>query len=266
MRSILLILLTGIFSLRSTATSGVPSVLTVKLHSPVSEYSLSAATLLEALSKIAAQFNLRMGVEWVGDTQHLRTIQLSFKNTTPEQILSAVLRSQAGYEYSVQNEVLHVCPRAFLAGKQTFLDIPLKSFDVRDDYVMRANLRLIELVRSKAQEMLPNDIAAGPSGIGGSFGTGLGDRRVSFRLANVTVREVLDRLVLSADFQMWVVTYMPDKGAPASGFPWVVSIFNWDITENYQPIWDLLVRGFDPTALVYRPEWVPDAAGLRTTN
>ncbi len=240
MRSLVVVLLISIFPLSSSAAPIGSSDLEMKLHTPVSEYVLSANTLLEALSNIAAQFNLRMGVEWIGDVQHRRTIQLSFKDVTR--------------------------PQAFLAGNQTFLDQPLKSFEVRDEYVMGANLRLMELLRNQTRSLLPQDIPTERSGIGGSFGTGLGDRRVSFELENVRVRDVLDRFVLSADFQMWVVTYVPDKGVTVAGDTWTVSIFNWELTEKYQPVWDLLVRGFDPTAKAYKPEWVPKEEKSPTKN
>ncbi len=78
------------------------------------------------------------------------------------------------------------------------------------------------------------------------------------------VREVLDQLVLSADFQMWVVTYMPNRGITASGYSSVASIFNHELSEQYQPIVDLLVRGFDPTTKMYRPEWIPDRKDVST--
>ncbi len=158
MRSLVVVLLISIFPLSSSAAPIGSSDLEMKLHTPVSEYVLSANTLLEALSNIAAQFNLRMGVEWIGDVQHRRTIQLSFKDVTPEQIIGEVLRSYAGYQYSVQGEMLHVWPQAFLAGNQTFLDQPLKSFEVRDEYVMGANLRLMELLRNQTRSLLPQDI------------------------------------------------------------------------------------------------------------
>src|SRR5579864_197254 len=111
---ILMFMFVGMITPSTATAQATSSQLQKRLRSPIGDYSLSADTLLEALARIAAQFNLRMGIEWIGDTQHRRPIQLSLKNTTIDEVLRAALLSRAGYECSVQNDIVHIRPKAFL--------------------------------------------------------------------------------------------------------------------------------------------------------
>ena len=83
----------------------------------------------------------------------------------------------------------------------------------------------------------------------------MGDRKVTFKLENVTVRDVLDKLSLAADFKFWVVTYPEKATLTARGFYRTLSLYTGLVPDEDQPVWHLLQWGYDPVLKDFRPDW-----------
>lgn len=224
--------------------------LTIRLQQNVDEYTLKADNFLQALAKVAAQFQIPMGIEWILSPDTLRNVYFSWRHTTPREILQGLVETQPGFELEIKNGIVRVFPRNSLMDKNNFLNIPIDKFSVHSEYVMFANHRLwARLHAAVAPPLRPS------GGEAGSIASGMGDRRASFELENVTVRDVIDKLALAADFKVWVVTYPEKPALSRTGFRRAVSVFNEDYPAVAQPVWDLLPWGFDPVAKQLRPDW-----------
>jgi hypothetical protein len=128
--------------------------------------------------------------------------------------------------------------------KHSFLNLRIDRFEVQNEFVGVANKRLNSLVNRIVSPPPPS-----PSGAreAGSTATGKGDRQVSFKLENATVREILDKLSLAADKKIWIVTYAENATLTRTGFRRTVSFYGASpIPDAYQPIWMLLQWDIEP--------------------
>jgi hypothetical protein len=208
-----------------------------KLVTHIETYDLSADTFLQALTKVAAQFQLPMGIEWVKAPAHLTKVNFSWQQATVYQILESVVKSQPGYDLDISNGMVHVSPRGFLTDPHNFLNLRVDEFGVQDEFIGVASRRLRDLVRR-----IVSPPASFPlEGEAGSLATGMGDHRVSFKLKDAAVRDILDRLSSAADLKVWIVTYPQEPRWTPSGFRRTISLYRaGPIPDEYQPEWIFL--------------------------
>lgn len=222
------------------------------LQLKVTEFSASGETFLQALLKVAAEFEIPMGIEWVRAPEASRKVHLSWRDASVYEVVESVVKSWPGYDFEISDGVVHVFPRGLLADKRSFLNLGIAAFEVEDDYVMFASRRLRNRVRRIVSPPPPPRPGAGYAG---SMATGWGDRRVSFKLKKVTVRDVLDKLILSADLKVWIVTYTEKPGLTQGGFRNVLAVDGTAIAEQEQPVWGLYLWGYDPITMSFRRDW-----------
>lgn len=92
-------------------------------------------------------------------------------------------------------------------------------------------------------------------GCAGSFGVGAGDQTATFHLQNVTVRDILDRFVTSAGFNIWMATFPEIKSTTPKGFFKSISIFSRDLPDADLPAWDLLYPAGNLWAVSLKRLW-----------
>lgn len=102
-------------------------------------------------------------------------------------------------------------------------------------------------VRPRVRRALQPALSVG-GGEGGSIASGPGgDRRVTLKSANPTLREVLDMLAVSAGEVIWVVTY-PPHGLSEGRWQLTVTMGGHPVSPQHQPHWEFLPWG--PPSLV----------------
>jgi hypothetical protein len=188
--------------------------LQTKLDTVSKGYSLDASESLHALLRVAGDFQLPMGIEWVNDAGSTRHFANAWHDATPSVILQDVLRAYPGYSSEVRNGVVHVFPAALHGDPSDLLNIRIGTFQVSGQYVRFAAQQLAFRIK---QIVVPPDPAK-PHGWGGSFITGKGDWPVTFTLENATVRDVLDKLSVSAALHVWLVVYPGQPAKTRTGF------------------------------------------------
>jgi hypothetical protein len=215
-----------------------------KLHSTVQTYTVSAQNLLEALARVSGDFDLPMGIEWESSTVPYHPVSLSYEHsTTPFRILQDLVAFEPPYSFSTGNGVVHVSKGAIFYDSRNFLNIRIGSFQASSEYVFDLSYRRLYQTVLEQTNPVPKPEALG---YGGSNTIAAGDRKVSFYLQDATVRDVLDRFVTSAGFNIWLVTFPEVKTVAPKGFFKMTSIFSPNLPDNKLPIWDLLRPGYDP--------------------
>ena len=227
-----------------------PRQASAQLGTRVNNYRLSSDSFIQALTSIAAEFQIPMGIEWVKTAQSMRKVDFYFRKATIQDVLRSVVRSQPGYDLKVENGTVHIFPKRFRQDRRSFLNLPVEKFEGQDEYVAFASIRLRQQLQAIVAPRQPRQPG---SGWAGSWATGLGDRKVTFRFEGVTVRDVLDGLSALADFKVWLVTYPEGDRVTPAGFYRVISISNDAVTDEGQPVWDLLLWGYDPVSKELRP-------------
>lgn len=222
---------------------GVPrqrdSDLEASLHRHVTAYTLNADSFVDALAKLATRFGIPMGIEWYGNTEAARKVSLSWINSDPERMIRKLVGSQRGYEFDVSGGVVHVFSAKDRSSRQDFVNLKIREFIVRDEAPEIATRRLRDLVKLTVSPPPPSD---GRGGSVYSQAGEVGERNISLRLRNVTVRNALDRISLASDWKIWVVTFT-DGPLTSTGFRPTRTLWIRNIPNGEQPVWDSLRWG-----------------------
>ncbi|MBV9760068.1 MAG: hypothetical protein JO340_05860 [Acidobacteriaceae bacterium] len=213
------------------------------LASPVGSYSVDADSTLVALIKVATDFKLPMGIEWIKRGGVVVRYNHSWQVTTVSTIIQDIVASLPGYEVDSTGtrSVLHVRPSAFQVDNGDIVNAHVGLFQVKNELVEVASRRLQRLAGTI---VMPREASQSPGGVAGSVGTGVDDQKVTFTIEDGTVRDILDRLCLAAGLKIWIVAYPAVATRTPAGFLRTASLYNdLPIEDRWQPTWNLLPWG-----------------------
>jgi hypothetical protein len=214
-----------------------------KLSADVARYSLSAGSLFQALHRVASDFALPMGIEWVRGARTQQSVHLTWEHATVSQILREVVGSYGGYYTELDDGIVNVRPDEYRKDDRgSILNIAISRFEVRNEPLGVANWKLHAAVQAILRP--PHSPPTG-RGVASSIAYGAGgDRRVSLISERASLREILNRLAMSASEVVWVVTYLDDKQATARIRTTVIA--TGDIVPlDQQPVWSFIPWGLD---------------------
>jgi hypothetical protein len=222
-------------------TSSAPNDVAAKLAVRVSSYDLDAKNFVDALMQTSSHFEIPMGIEWVDTPLAKARLARSWKNTTVQQILSGIIRTQRDYEFAVENGVFHVYSRTLIPSGQNFLRVKLGRFNVQHGVVEMASRNLAERVRSIVSPPKPQQQGGG---VISSLGVNPDDSEISVELSDPTVRDTLDALVVASNRKIWIVTFSQDSAVTSTGFRRTSGLWmSSPVPDNDQPVWDLFHWG-----------------------
>ena len=212
----------------------------------VQNYSLEANTFIEALLKIAAQFQLPMGIEWTKTADTLKPVQFSRSRTTVAQILDSVVAMPAGYEWRTEDGVVHVFQRNLVSDSRNPLNITIKSFGPKLQTVGFANAVLDQMVRYPEQNGIAVSVLGYP-----------GEPVFPFVGQNVPARNIVNQIITSGlrmlpepppgMNRIWIATFPENQVLGRDGYFEAVPVWNPTyVAKESQPIWILLRWGVPP--------------------
>jgi hypothetical protein len=243
--AMLLVFQTTLTSLPGAA-SKESAELRARLDAEVKSYAVSADSFADALVKVAGDFKIPVGVEWVRTPAAIRPIRLAWKDTDARGVIQGIAHTQMGYVVEIEDAVVHIYPGALGPERQNFLNVRLDRFDIHDDVAEMASRNLGELVRLRVAPPKPRRQMAG-GGLGGSLLVEMGDPNISISPANPTVGEVLDAIALASPFKVWLVTFVPGHSLTPTGFRRTVWAARGEaFPDADQPVWELLKWGRAP--------------------
>jgi hypothetical protein len=214
------------------AHSSVPQDdLSAKLNKRVMKYDLGALNFVDAFLHVASDFQIPMGIAWV-DTPAARAEQaFTWEETTVQEVIQAIAKTQPGYQVQIRNGVVHVSSPGLPPEAENFLSMKIKTFRVLDEYVEMANFKLHNLITP-------------PNHAGFSVGANM-EPKISLQLTNSTVEDILDALIVASACKMWVVTFSENSNLTPNGFRRTLALGNnlSPIPDKDQPGWELLHWG-----------------------
>ena len=234
--------------------SGQPesAELRARLNARVTQYSLSASGLADALARISEQFQLPMGLEWVRDKDGLQRLSRTWKDETARQVLRSVVEAYPGYAFRIEDGVVHVFRRGLLKDKHNFLNLKVPDFfEVRREVGGLTNQR----PRSVVQNIVsPRNLPPG-AGEGGSYATGTQENPLTVTLRGATIRQALEKLAAVSEHNIWIVTFSDTTQLTATGFRRTETLWHpAAFPDRQQPMWDFLawseyriIQGAPPT-------------------
>ncbi len=254
--TICLLLSLGLATLPAHCASPDDFSLDRQLNSNVRNYSIEVGSVVEALAKISSDFHIRMGIEWETTVGPSRPVSINYANGSLLDLLKQIVSVEPLYKLTIQSGIVHVGKEPIVDDRRNFLNIRISSFEASNEYAFHASNRLHTLLLD-----LANSPQEKGGGCAGSWTVGVGDHQTTFLMRDASVREILDRLVLSAGFNIWLVTFPEAKSITEKGFYKTSSLFG-PVSDSAQPMWDLLLPGFDPSTRSFPPgsnrsEWPP---------
>jgi len=161
-------------------------IMQARLNTPVEAYAVDAANALSAILKIAGDFQLPVGIEWIKTVNGSQPFTRSWQETTVIAMLRDVLSSVGEYEVTVgqARAVVHIRPVILRSDSGDIVNARIGAFAVNNEFVRVASWRLEQLANGF---MAPPAASQNGAGEGGSIATGLGDRRISFVVKDAIV-------------------------------------------------------------------------------
>jgi len=184
--------------------------LRVRLDAPVRNYSLTARNFLEALTTVAGNFEIPMGVVWMV-TPAKAEFNFSWNSGTVEQVINKIVKSQPGYEIQIRNGVLHVLAPGLIPDRQNFLKLVIPHFLCPHEYIETANDKLYRMVYSMIfpRSRIPGGILVGARA---------DEPKIDLDLHERTVDQILDEFVVNSKRKIWIVAFSSDTLTTETGF------------------------------------------------
>jgi len=224
--SIAVLIVCGLVSLASGQT------LEEKLAIRVDAFDSESKSVPVRLIELAQRFNIPMGIEWSDDPQAKAPSPVHIRDTTIRNLLSQILAQQPGYEFRLDDGVVHIFATRLLDDPRNFLNIRLREFSLEKANMGAARFYLWGTIISHLHQR-------------GGFGGGWGGyskykdfdvNKITFSCRDLTVRQALSKIVKSQGNALWVVRIrqrqmmegepfyvqipVAEDGEPAKSFAW----------------------------------------------
>lgn len=166
--------------------------------------SIKGETIDQVLDILTSDYGIPIGIV-LGDerTTPRREIDLNLPETTVKDFLDSVIGKDPRYTWKLEGRVIHVRPStgsdAFLT---TLLDTRISHFGFSKDATRYAIFSDILKVPEIQTKLIVADVEPLIFRMGPMQRVGMG---ISFQESNLTLRELLDRIILKTDIKRWVL-------------------------------------------------------------
>lgn len=168
-----------------------------------------STSALGQLMEVARYYQIKMGIEWA-EQPNTEVSALSREGqTTVQRLIDGILRGIPGYRAKIENGVLHISNPSLETDPRNFLNLRIPEFSVSNASVFdaKATLRLKIDMSLHAERYV--------SGWNGGYGSPRGHvfdtRNVTFSGRNLTVRQILNKIVVANGNALWLARLVPSK-------------------------------------------------------
>jgi len=213
-----------------TLTSG--QTLQEKLALKVDTFDSAAKSVPLQLIEVAQRFNIPMGIEWSDNSEDKGPAMMQLRDITVGSLLSQILAQQPGYEFRLEDGVVHIFATHLLDDQYNFLNIRLREFSLEKANMAAARYHLWGAIVSHLHPV---------GGYGGGYGgvslyKDFNAPKITFVCKDLTVRQALSKIVEAEGNALWVVRIRerqmmesepfyvqipgPEAGEPSKSFAW----------------------------------------------
>ena len=152
-----------------------------------------------------------MGIEWVLRPEEKPVKLVSSEAPTVMALLNSILQATPDYSITVRRGVVNVSDSRYVGDSRNFLNLSIGEFSLTKANVYDAEFEL----RLKIHMTLHPERYAG--GWNGGYGYGVPDehgldvQNISFAVKDITVRDILDRIITANGNTLWVVNIVPSR-------------------------------------------------------
>src|SRR5436309_13258690 len=137
---VLLVLICGLFLLQQVPISAdQQSAALNKLDVVITDYTLASDSMVQALTQMARDFKVPMGIEWVRNAATSYRVDRSWHHAKVYDIIQSVVSIYPGYECQVINGVVQVYPRGFENDPSDLLNLRVSKFEAVKEWLALAS-------------------------------------------------------------------------------------------------------------------------------
>ena len=157
---------------------------------------------LDQLIEVAKNFEIPMGIEW-NESTTCNALAAVPTTETVRDLLNDIARRCPGHRLAIERGVVHVYS-SFARHPHNILNLQLWGFQVKDGNVVDAGF---ELRLAIDMELHPEEYKGGWNGGYGGYPSddALAVPNITFSGRNITVRNVLDGVIMASGNMLWVV-------------------------------------------------------------
>ena len=170
------------------------------------EFHSQKTTLRGQLVDFARRYRIPMGLELVqGNGSPLKPLHV--KSDTALNVLRKILQQRPNYDFALSDGVVNVYSIRLVNDHKNFLNLRLPEYRIQDQNLFGATYYLRLTIN---QTLNPNkNFGGGYGGVG--LNNNLHVAKITFSGENLTVRQILNRLISIHDGALWVVNLKPSK-------------------------------------------------------
>jgi hypothetical protein len=168
-----------------------------------------STSAVEQLLEVARHYEIPMGIEWA-EPPKTEVSPLPVENqTTVQGLVDEILRGIPGYRSETDNGVLHISNPTLEADPRNFLNLGISEFAIRNGSVFDADA----ILKLKIEMAIHAERYVGGwnGGYGSPRGHILDTNNVTFSGRNLTVREILNKIVTANGNALWLTRLVPSK-------------------------------------------------------
>lgn len=229
----LFLVIFGFLQLAPTvSTSPASEELDAKLNKRLTNYNLGVTNFVEALIHVSSEFRIPLGIAWINDPGARTERSFAWKQATVKDVIESIVKTEPDYKVEIRNGVIRVFSPGLVPERQNFLRVKIKEFEVVNGYTDLAILKLRGMIGSQKHS-------------GFSVGADPGEPKITIKLQDSTVADILDALALSSARKIWIVTFSTDPNPTTVGFRRTLTLWNGfsPLPDQGEPALNLLHWG-----------------------
>jgi hypothetical protein len=207
-------LLAAVLALPATSQQDDTGAIESSLSAVVS-YTSAPNDVINALLAVARRYRLPLGIEFI-ETGAVKAEGRSWNNVTVLTIVRDIVNTWPGYTMEISRGVVHIFPESLRNDRADVLNEHIGPFEVTDNYPPSIAAAVLP---ERLHALMVRPVADKPrAAMAGSILMSGNEFKVTFRMDNPTVREILDRLVQSESRNIWIVRYPASLDKTNAGY------------------------------------------------
>ncbi len=199
--------------------------LSTRLSQPAN-HQPKATTTLQQLIEVAQHYRIPMGIEWIEETKtETAPLPEPIKRGTLNDLIAAILQNAPGYVAQQRDGVLQIAKTDFLDKPENFLNLRISEFEIQDSDIFTAEALLR---KSIILELYPGrgHGSNGGYGYGVPRDDGFDKQNITFAGNDLTVREILTKIVAANGNALWVVQFNASQKMSGTSFRTQMSLYD----------------------------------------
>ncbi len=178
-----------------------------KLDQQIDSFDSEAQSGEEQLIEIAQRFQIPIGIEWSDTRAKKSAPPVHLREITIREAIRHIIQS-SGHEFEMKDGIIHIFSSSFVSDGRNFLNLRISEFSLSNANLIDASH---QLKTSLLLSLHPGSNYGGGYGYGTPRDDGFDKNSISFSGRNLTVREILNKIVVANGNALWIVRLIPSQ-------------------------------------------------------